>query len=58
MLKDLKEAYKNELLQRIPKARFGKPEEVAKAVKFLISDAANYITGQTIIIDGGLSLVL
>jgi len=57
MTKDLKEAYKNELLRRIPKARFGKPEEVGKAVKFLISDAANYITGQTIIIDGGLSLV-
>lgn len=57
MLKDLKEAYKNGLLQRIPKARFGKPEEVAKVVKFLISNSANYITGQTIIIDGGLSLV-
>lgn len=57
MLKGLKDAYKNALLQRIPKARFGKPEEVAKVVKFLISDSANYITGQTIVVDGGLSIV-
>jgi 3-oxoacyl-[acyl-carrier protein] reductase len=56
MLKGLKETYKSDLLKRIPLARFGKPEEVAKIVKFLISDSANYITGQTIIIDGGLSI--
>lgn len=58
MLKDLKEAYKNELLQHIPKARFGEPQEVARVVKFLLSDAAGYITGQTIIVDGGLSISL
>ena len=56
MLKDLKEAYKKELLTRIPLARFGKAEEVAKVVKFLVSEAASYITGQTIIIDGGMSM--
>lgn len=56
MLKDLKEAYKKELLTRIPLARLGKAGEVAKVVKFLVSEAANYITGQTIIIDGGMSM--
>ena len=56
MLKDLKEEYRNQIIQRIPLGRMGKPEEVAKAVKFLVSDAANYITGQTIVVDGGLSI--
>lgn len=57
MLKNLKEIYKKELLIRIPLGRFGKAEEVAQVVKFLVSDASNYITGQTIIIDGGMSMV-
>lgn len=57
MLSELKQEYKNKILQSIPLARFGKSEEVAKAVKFLLSNAANYITGQTIVIDGGLSLL-
>ncbi len=56
MLRELKEEYKNKIIQNIPLARMGKSEEVAKAVKFLLSDAANYITGQTIIVDGGLSI--
>ena len=34
--------------------RFGKPEEVAKLVKFLLSDDASYITGEVISINGGL----
>ena len=56
MLKNLKEAQLSALLERIPKGRFGKPEEVAQAVKFLISESAQYITGQTIVVDGGLSI--
>jgi 3-oxoacyl-[acyl-carrier protein] reductase len=34
--------------------RMGKPEEVAQAVLFLASEHSNYITGQTLIIDGGI----
>lgn len=56
MLKDLKETYKKELLTRIPLGRFGEAKEVATLVKFLVSGASNYITGQTIIIDGGMSI--
>ncbi len=41
------------LLESIPQGRLGKPEEVAGAVLFLCSEAASYITGQAINIDGG-----
>jgi 3-oxoacyl-[acyl-carrier protein] reductase len=57
MIGDLKEDFKNKLFEKIPLRRFGRSEEVAKTVKFLISDRAAYITGQTIVLDGGLSLV-
>ena len=42
-------------LQHIAMKRFGRPEEVAGAVAFLASDAAAYILGQTIVVDGGLT---
>jgi 3-oxoacyl-[acyl-carrier protein] reductase len=42
-------------IERIPLKRFGTPEEVAGAVLFLASDAATYIVGQTLVIDGGLT---
>lgn len=53
MTEDLPENTKNELLKRIPQARTGKPEDIAYAALFLASDEANYITGQTITVDGG-----
>ncbi|HHW14508.1 MAG TPA: 3-oxoacyl-ACP reductase FabG, partial [Firmicutes bacterium] len=45
-------------LGRIPLGRFGNPEEVAGAVRFLVSPAASYITGQTLVVDGGLSMAM
>ena len=42
------------MLERIPAARLGQPKEVAALVQFLSSDAAGYITGETIAINGGL----
>jgi NAD(P)-dependent dehydrogenase (short-subunit alcohol dehydrogenase family) len=41
------------LAQKSPMGRFGKPEEIAGAIAFLVSDAASYITGQNIAVDGG-----
>lgn len=42
--------------RKIPLARAGKPEEVAKAILFLSSDDCSYITGQTLVVDGGLTI--
>lgn len=44
------------ILKEIPGGRFGIPADVANLVAFLASDKAEYITGQTIVIDGGLSV--
>lgn len=45
---------KDELIAQIPARRYGTVDEVAKTIAFLLSDDAGYITGQNILIDGGL----
>ena len=47
--------YKNKLLSSIPAGRFADPDEIASLVNFLVSSEADYINGQSIVIDGGLS---
>ena len=54
MTSSLSEKIKNELFNKISLNRFGKPEEVASLVNFLISKEASYITGQIINLDGGM----
>ena len=56
MTKAVSEAAKAEALKKIPLQRFGSPQQVAQLVGFLVSDASNYITGQCIVIDGGMVL--
>jgi len=56
MTEKLDEKIKQILLNQIPLGRLGEPEEVAKLVLFLVSEEANYITGQVISIDGGMHM--
>ncbi|MFA6492600.1 MAG: beta-ketoacyl-ACP reductase [Patescibacteria group bacterium] len=56
MTESLPEVKRIEIEKAIPMGRHGKPEEVAEVVKFLCSDAASYITGEVIKIDGGLAI--
>ncbi|MEU5539639.1 3-oxoacyl-ACP reductase FabG [Streptomyces sp. NPDC020362] len=52
----LSEEFRADLVSQIPAGRFGEPAEVAAAVAFLASDAASYITGALVPVDGGLGM--
>jgi 3-oxoacyl-[acyl-carrier protein] reductase len=56
MLLELNEEQRTSYLKEIPLERFGKPEEIAAAVLFLVAPGGDYITGQTLAIDGGLTM--
>ena len=54
MTKDLPEELKQKMLAAVPLARMGKPEDIAAAVKFLVSEDASYITGHVLAVNGGM----
>lgn len=56
MTDKLPQEVQESILQTIPLGKFGSPEHIAEAVKFLASDAAEYITGQTLQVDGGMAM--
>jgi 3-oxoacyl-[acyl-carrier protein] reductase len=53
---ELPEELRNAMLANTPLGRFGDPEDVAGAVRFLCSDAAAFVTGEVLLVDGGLGM--
>ena len=56
MVSGLSDATRQQILGAIPLGRLGQPQEIAQTVTFLASDVAGYITGQTIAVDGGMTM--
>lgn len=54
MTRELPQEQRDQLAQQIPLGRLGGPEEIAAVVAFLVSDAAAYITGETLHVNGGM----
>lgn len=52
----LNQKYQDEVRAQIPLRRFGQPEEIAGAVAFLVGEDSRYITGQVLVIDGGMPM--
>jgi 3-oxoacyl-[acyl-carrier protein] reductase len=56
MTSGLPDDVKSGILARIPIGRYGRPEDIASAAAFLVSDEAAYITGQVLAVDGGMTM--
>jgi 3-oxoacyl-[acyl-carrier protein] reductase len=54
MTEKLPEDYKKQMLENIPMGKFGKPQDVANVCLFLVSSESDYMTGQVIVVDGGM----
>ncbi len=57
MTNQLKEEYRQILIDRIPLKRIGSPKDIAHMVAFLASDEAGYVTGQTLHVNGGMAMI-
>jgi 3-oxoacyl-[acyl-carrier protein] reductase len=53
---EIPEELRQAMLQNTPLGRFGEPEDIAGAVRFLCSDEASFITGEVLLVDGGLGM--
>jgi 3-oxoacyl-[acyl-carrier protein] reductase len=52
----LPEKVKEQIREQVPAGRFGEPEEVAEVVALLVAEKAGYLTGQTVSVDGGMTM--
>jgi len=57
LIADLTATARDELLKQIPLGRFAEPDEVAGVILFLASSAGAYLTGTTLHVDGGLTMI-
>ncbi|MDV7340628.1 3-oxoacyl-[acyl-carrier-protein] reductase [Terasakiella sp. A23] len=57
MTDELSDDVKNAMLSKIPSGRMGNPDEIAAGVVYLASDEAQYVTGQTLHINGGMAMI-